>query len=298
MQGTIMAATAVMLILKNLSFATAMVAYQSPMSTESKPSVRSHCPLDSPIVCVDKTVGDQDDCCSESRTGLLLLSQQWLDHSIDGGPKDSFTIHGLWPDRCDGTHEIFCSPSQNVHDVRSILMDPMFEDSSYPISGRALLDILNTHWGSLVAKGSLWVHEYNKHGLCLSTISPKCLFSDEKSLSEDARRKESVYHYFRIAYNLFRRVDAYKVLVAANIVPSKDKTYTRQQILDALEADFGFKVSLKCDRRALTEVHYAYHPKGSILDEQFIPTDEVGASTGCPKTGIRWYPKSYKKRRL
>ena len=42
-----------------------------------------------------------DTCCGEAPGGLVLLTQFW-GTGVGAGPKKSWTIHGLWPDFCDG----------------------------------------------------------------------------------------------------------------------------------------------------------------------------------------------------
>lgn len=44
-------------------------------------------------------------CCSEYPGGLVLQTQFW-GTGLGAGPKDSWTIHGLWPDFCDGIYLI------------------------------------------------------------------------------------------------------------------------------------------------------------------------------------------------
>jgi len=48
-----------------------------------------------------------DTCCSPTPGGLVLQTQFWdtftgLEQEGQILPKDSWTIHGLWPDNCDG----------------------------------------------------------------------------------------------------------------------------------------------------------------------------------------------------
>jgi hypothetical protein len=45
-----------------------------------------------------------DACCVESPGGLLSLTQLY-NWNPGLGPEDSWTIHGLWPDFCNGTTE-------------------------------------------------------------------------------------------------------------------------------------------------------------------------------------------------
>jgi ribonuclease T2 len=110
-----------------------------------------HLPSSSPV----------DTCCTESPGGLVLLTQFW----DNKGPADSWTIHGLWPDNCDGTFESSCDPARAYPDPERILAD----------AGKtALLSYMRTHWKGLGTDEQLWQHEWAKHGTCLSTLRPDC----------------------------------------------------------------------------------------------------------------------------
>ncbi len=70
-----------------------------------------------------------DSCCAETFGGLLLSTQYWdtytgLESQGQLLPQDTWTLHGLWPDYCNGSYTQYCdvnrqfdpSPSPNVTD--------------------------------------------------------------------------------------------------------------------------------------------------------------------------------------
>lgn len=235
------------------------------------------CPANVPLSCSAPSLpSGVDKCCFETPGGVLLLTQFW-DYAPSNGPTDEFTIHGLWPDNCDGTYEASCDASLNIKgSVQSIVQD-QFGDS-------ALYSYMSGHWKGLNGDEDLWTHEFNKHGTCINTIRPDCYPS--------YKANQNIYDFFRITTELHKTLPTYKYLAAAGITPSSSKTYTKQQIQDALDAGFGHKVYFTCDTAgALNQIWYFHHLQGSLLGQQFKAIDTLNAS-GCKATGIKYPPKS------
>lgn len=75
-------------------------------------------------------------CCMLSPGGQLLQSQFW-DSNPSTGPTSSWTIHGLWPDNCDGSFVENCDTSRAYKNISAILQAA--GDSS-------LVDYMQTYW--------------------------------------------------------------------------------------------------------------------------------------------------------
>lgn len=65
-----------------------------------------------------------DTCCVETFGGLLLSTQFWdtytgLESQGQKLPKDSWTLHGMWPDFCNGSFTQYCDLSRQYDPVPS-----------------------------------------------------------------------------------------------------------------------------------------------------------------------------------
>ena len=54
-----------------------------------------------------------DSCCTETFGGLVLSTQYWdtytgLEAEGQVLPRDTWTLHGLWPDFCNGSYTQYC----------------------------------------------------------------------------------------------------------------------------------------------------------------------------------------------
>lgn len=238
----------------------------------------SNCPSDAGVSC--SSSNQEASCCFESPGGVLVQTQFW-DYSPSTGPSDLFTLHGLWPDLCDGSYKQYCDYSSEVSNdgstIEGILVN-QFNDQT-------LYNNLKTVWKNIDGTDqSLWAHEWNKHGTCINTIAANCYSNFQDN--------ENLYDYFSILYNLYESLPTYKWLAAAGITPSNTKTYTKSQIQNALSSNFGQQVYFKCDsNNAINEVWYFHHIQGSLLQNNFIPIDTL-SSSNCPSTGILFPPKA------
>ncbi|KAL9601259.1 MAG: hypothetical protein Q9219_002664 [cf. Caloplaca sp. 3 TL-2023] len=230
------------------------------------------CP-DAQLSCQNTTTV-ADTCCFNAPGGQLLQTQFW-DTNPPTGPSDSWTVHGLWPDRCDGTYDQYCDPNRQYTNISSIISAAGQTD---------LLNYMNTYWKDYQGNDeSFWEHEWDKHGTCISTLEPGCY--------TDYKPQEEVVAYFQKTVNLFKTLDSYSFLSAAGIVPSTTKTYTAAEINAALTKPRGVQVSIQCSNSALDEIWYFFNVRGSVQTGDFVPTNPDGAKSDCPATGIKYLPK-------
>lgn len=66
------------------------------------------------------------------------------------------SIHGLWPDFCDGSFPQFCDESREFSNVTAVLQD---------FNQQALIDYMNVFWVDWNGRSAdFWEFEFNKHG--------------------------------------------------------------------------------------------------------------------------------------
>ncbi|TPX09020.1 uncharacterized protein E0L32_001719 [Thyridium curvatum] len=230
------------------------------------------CPANLELSCHNTTAVDT--CCTVYPGGQLLMTQFW-DTDPSTGPADSWTIHGLWPDYCDGSYPQFCDKSREITNATQIMQ----------AADKCTLAYMEKYWLDYQGDNEqFWEHEFNKHGTCISTLDRKC-YSEYQTSQE-------VVDYFKTTVQLFKTLPSYKWLAAAGIVPSADKTYTLAEIQAAIKANYGFEAIVNCNKntKAMNEIWYHFNTKGSVQTGKFVPVQPVGSST-CPKTGIKYLPK-------
>ncbi|CAJ0554604.1 Ff.00g131170.m01.CDS01 [Fusarium sp. VM40] len=231
------------------------------------------CPNDLPLSC-HNTTSVSDTCCFIP-AGQLLQTQFW-DSDPAGGPSDSWTIHGLWPDYCDGTYPQFCDSSREYTNIKSIVSKFL---------GNSTLSYMDKYWVSEDGNDeSLWEHEWDKHGTCISTLEPSC-YTNYQTGAEAA-------DYVKRTISLFKTLPTYKWLAEAGIEPSDSKTYTATEIQDALASQHGARVTIGCKSKTLNEVWYHFNVQGSLQEGQFVASEPDGGKSSCPDSGIKYAPKN------
>ncbi|KII93612.1 hypothetical protein PLICRDRAFT_35839 [Plicaturopsis crispa FD-325 SS-3] len=260
-------------LLAGSSMATPFTSPFEPMDLFRR--ISSGCSTTGATSCHNTTV-EKDSCCFEAPGGLLLQTQFW-DTDPSTGPTDSWTIHGLWPDNCDGTYESSCDPSRAYTDISGLLTDAGESD---------LLSYMDTYWVNDPDDGSneeFWEHEWAKHGTCYSTLETSCLPSGS------AKGAEAVA-FFKTVVKLFKTLPTYDWLSKAGITPSSSKKYATADILSALKSAGGVTPAIDCTSGALGSISWYYNLKGSVIDGDFVAIDtpEAGSCSGS----VSYLPKS------
>ncbi|CDO56507.1 similar to Saccharomyces cerevisiae YPL123C RNY1 Vacuolar RNase of the T(2) family [Geotrichum candidum] len=229
------------------------------------------CPIDTPLSC---TIGTKDSCCIEATNGLFLATQFW-DFYPQTGPDNLFTTHGLWSDKCTGGFKQFCNPAWGITNVTKILQDLGEED---------LLQKMNYSWKNMgKTDEDLWLHEFNKHGTCMSTVNPSCY-------PETAEKYRYVGDFFNSVVTLQDQLPTYDILAQAGIVPTTEKKYKTADIEAVLSKHVQDKaVRLGCKGSSLLEVWYFFKLKGTVASGSFIP-ENADSKSSCPAE-IYYVPK-------
>ncbi|KFY41671.1 hypothetical protein V494_02869 [Pseudogymnoascus sp. VKM F-4513 (FW-928)] len=246
-------------------------------STSQAPTSSAPPPMSCPNAQLSchNTTAVADLCCFNAPGGQLLLTQFW-DTDPSTGPVDAWTIHGLWPDRCDGTYDANCDPSREYTNITEIIKSFGKTD---------LLTYMDTNWKDYQGDDeTFWEHEWGKHGTCISTLDTTC-YADYKPQME-------VIDFFEKTVELNKGLNSYKTLADAGITPSASATYTLAQIQDALKAAHGgFIPTLGCKSGVLQEIWYHYNVRGSVQAGEFVAAAPDGTKTTCPDSGIKYLVK-------
>ncbi|OAA50265.1 Ribonuclease Trv [Metarhizium rileyi] len=237
----------------------------------SAPGPRA-CPANSPLSCHNETA--VENTCCFIPAGQLLQTQFW-DTAPATGPEDSWTIHGLWPDNCDGSYPARCDRSRAYNDIGGILRDNGASDA---------LEYMQKYWKDYKGDDdTFWEHEWGKHGTCISTLDPKCY--------DGYQSKQEAVDFFKKTVDLFKTLPTYKWLSEAGITPSRSKTHSLKEIQSVLSKRHGAKVTLGCKGKVLNEVWYHFNVRGSLQSGTFIASAPDGAKGKCPSQ-VQYKPKS------
>ncbi|KEF57774.1 uncharacterized protein A1O9_05694 [Exophiala aquamarina CBS 119918] len=200
-----------------------------------------------------------DSCCTETYGGLVLLTQFWstwtgLEDKGQKLPADTWTLHGLWPDFCNGSYTQYCDlkrqydpvPSPNTTTglpngtVVPVYTGPTIDTFLKPFGRYDLIDWMNTYWINQGAPNTdFWAHEFSKHATCYSTFDVPCY-------GPKYVEHEDVVDFFETTIKYYKRYPTWEWLNEADIVPSNKTTYSLADIENALTKKSGAKPYIGC----------------------------------------------------
>ncbi|KAI1334854.1 ribonuclease T2 family protein [Xylariaceae sp. FL0016] len=268
-----------------------------------------------------------DTCCVETYGGLVLQTQYWntytgLESSGQLLPQDTWTIHGLWPDFCNGSYTQYCdlsrqydpAPYPNTTDgtPSGTPVEPWtgvpIQEYIEPFGKWDLLAYMKKFWVGLAQDSNvLWAHEFSKHATCFSTFDLECYGPKYVEHSEIVDFYETVVRYYR-------DLPTWDWLGAAGVVPCNTTTYSLSAIQDAVVDGFGYLPYVGCSGpkynetaagagtsdagyTVLTEMWYYHHVYGQVQSGSAKRVDANiagGSLSNCASTpgAINYYERT------
>lgn len=251
MKGAMMPRATTLLALTTTTTAQ-LYPHQSPLNHT--------CELQQPLLsCPSQDPSKVDSCCVETFGGLLLSTQFWNTHTgleSQGQllPTDTWTLHGLWPDFCNGSYTQYCDlnrqydpiPSPNTTNglpngtVVPAYTGPNIDTFLEPFGKFDLLEYMSTYWVAWQQDNAgFHAHEFSKHATCFSTFNVPCY-------GPMYREHEDVVDFFETAIKYYKRFPTFDWLAESGIVPSNSTTYSYAEIVDVLSEKHGGIPFLGC----------------------------------------------------
>lgn len=149
--------------------------------------------------------------------GQFALTQFWNSDPHAGppgylGPNNTWTIHGLWPDHCDGRFDSVCDCDRSG-DCSSYNHKCSYSTCNKEYSSITrilekfgegdLLGYMGEHWKGINGDEHLWQHEWSKHGTCVSTLEPGCYVNYTST--------QEVVQYFHKAVEVYKTLPSFEV---------------------------------------------------------------------------------------
>ena len=280
------------------------------------------CWLDKPVLSCSQAslnLADLDTCCTETYGGLVVATQFWDTHtgmekSGQVLPNNHWTIHGLWPDFCNGTFTQYCdlsrqydphpSPKTQNGEEDGTIVNPWngtgVDDFIKDWGRQDLLDFMNSFW---VSQGSpnkdFWAHEFSKHGTCYSTFDIPCY-------GPKYQKHQELIDFYDTAIRYYLSLPTFDWLAAEGITPSNKTSYSLDQISNALEKHYGAKPYIGCSgpefkdtdagkhsndsgNTVLNEVWYFNHVYGPVRNANTSRIDSSSHSRCSQSDKAIWY---------
>ncbi|KAF8578894.1 ribonuclease T2 [Ramaria rubella] len=243
------------------------------VSSSPRPARDDQCPQP-PVLSCSAQAASTDACCVVTPGGILLHTQFW---DTNVGQPNSWGIHGLWPDKCNGQFYENCDSSRAYSGAQIM-------QALQSANAQSTLDVMNEFWLSDdESPENFWAHEWKTHGTCVSTLEPSC-FSNYQTTQE-------VAPYFETVVNLFQKFDTYQALSNADIIPSDSETYTLSSLQSAVLQSTGYIPDFVCSGSMLSSVQFYLRAQGPLQDGVFVQSNPSRRSS-CPASGIEYPVKT------
>lgn len=268
-----------------------------------------------------------DTCCQETFGGLVLATQFWDTYTgreSEGQllPQDTWTLHGLWPDFCNGSYTQYCDLSRQYDPIPSpntttgkadgipvpAYTGPNIGTFLEPFGKFDLLAYMNKYWvAQNQDNAGFWGHEFSKHATCFSSFDTECY-------GPQYVEHEEVVDFFETALSYYNILPTWGWLSAAGIRPSNSSYYSLTDFQAALDSGFGKlpyigcsgprynateagKGSLDNGYTVLSEVWYYHHVYGRVQHGQAerVHANVTGGSvSSCAKVqgALRYYERT------
>lgn len=225
-----------------------------------------------------------DTCCTETFGGLVMSTQLWniytgLESEGQVLPRDTWTLHGLWPDFCNGSYTQYCdltrqydpSPSPNTTTGTPAgtpvpaYTGPDIGTFLAPLGRYDLLAYMRHYWVSQgQSSGDFWGHEFSKHGTCYSTFDVPCY-------GPRYVEHEDVVDFFETAVAFYRGLPSWEWLARAGVTPSNSTGYTFSDVQAALARGHGAVPYVAC----AGERYNATEAGAGSLDDGYTQLSEI-----------------------
>ncbi|KAK7998152.1 CAMK/CAMK1 protein kinase [Apiospora arundinis] len=314
------------------AFAPLLFAQQAVAGLYPGMSNLNHtCSLVDPVLSCSAGASDPsavDTCCTETFGGLVLATQFWNTYTgfeSQGQvlPKDAWTLHGLWPDFCNGSYTQYCDltrqydplPAPNTTTGKPdgtpvpAWKGPDIGTFLAPLGKLDLLAWMTKHWVAQPGwlNGDFWGHEFSKHATCYSTFDVECY-------GPKYQEHEEVADFFETAAAFHRKLPTWSWLEANGIRPSNATTFSLTDFTGPLTQGFGAipfigcsgpkynateagKGSTDAGYTVINEVWYYYHVYGRVQRQQGLAVDANitgGRVTNCAKApgALHYYERT------
>ena len=169
-------------------------------------------------------------------------------------PVNRFTVHGIWPERADGTWPQFCNKTAKFNETALRDLEPYLRYVWY--------DYLHGNPDNITASAQFWKHEWDKHGTCA------------------LGQFQTEHNFFATAILLHYKYNFLEALQKHGI-QANNSYYPRTQMEAALRTEFGVNLCLMCNGCHNTKPDHLQMVELCLDKQEFKPMNCYRPSA-CP----------------